>query len=148
MQKLVSFWKTFFSERGVRRPIDHYPPVYGISNDYKRRSNTRGRLTNFKDNASYSKLSLTRKELGMPKSRDLFNLLLPGFSGNPNPGIFWSRDIWGPMIPGFEIPGYYPYNIGIFRDIPGFFHFNVNNFFLVHITFFYLNSENFYYSAS
>ena len=36
--------------------------------------------------------------LGMPKSRDLFNLLLPGFSGNSNPGIFWSRDNWGPMF--------------------------------------------------
>ena len=30
--------------------------------------------------------------LGMPKSRDLYNHLLPGFSGNFNPGIFWSRD--------------------------------------------------------
>ena len=30
--------------------------------------------------------------LGMPKSRDLFNLLLPGFFGNSNPGIFLSRD--------------------------------------------------------
>ena len=26
--------------------------------------------------------------LGMPKSRDLYNHLLPGFSGNSNPGIF------------------------------------------------------------
>ena len=66
-------------------------------------------------------LSGTYSEVGMPKSRDLFNLLLPGFFGNSNPGIFLSRDNWRLMIPGLKVSGFYPCSNGIFRDIPGFF---------------------------
>ena len=72
----------------------------------------------------------------MVRARDLFNLLLPGFSGNSYSGISWSRDNWGLA----HDPGFYPcilhfdikettFNFGYFTTISGHFFANYINIF-------------------